>query len=167
MGRQMPKAESCSDSEEKPSVASAYFYLRAKWLVRIERRLGLEEVEEVKTRTSPRSKGKAAEEREKLDATVTGAAPIEAPPAEDPFADSFPVFASGFGIKIDKAAATPHLNGVRSISLELLAALGPMSIFVLLSMMLENIDRLPARVAPIPRAAPTAPDTPSCWKAPR
>lgn len=79
-------------------------------------------------------------------------------PAEDPFADSFPVFAGGFGIKIDKAAATPHLNGVRSISLELLAAVGPMSILVLLSMMLEKIDRLPARVAPtMPRASPTAP----------
>jgi hypothetical protein len=58
---------------------------------------------------------------------VTG----QATTSEDPFADNFPAFAAGFGVHVDKANATPHLNGSRSIWLELMDGVGPMAILLL------------------------------------
>ena len=78
-----------------------------------------------------RGKKTAAEKREEIDKAATSAPKVEVEMSEDPFADTFPAFARGFGVTVPKEAATPHLNGVRSIWLELGAGFGPMAVLVL------------------------------------
>lgn len=95
----------------------------------------------------------AAEEREKIDAEA--ASIVEAPPSEDPFADDSSAFASGFGIEVNKEKVTPHLNGMRAIWLEVIAALGPMAILALLDKaesqtQLPNPDQEPKPIETIP-----------------
>ena len=74
-----------------------------------------------------------AEERDRLTVLLTpkdGKAPT-AEKSEDPFAEDFPKFAAAFGVTVAKELATPHLNGVRAIWLELMAGLGYMAILLL------------------------------------
>jgi hypothetical protein len=90
---------------------------------------------------SLQGKKSAAKEREKIDAEP--APVLESPPSEDPFADRFPAFAAGFGILIKRENATAHLNGVRSIWLEIMAAVGPTVILLIWDIMTAGISMLP------------------------
>jgi hypothetical protein len=74
----------------------------------------------------------AAVEREKLDEESAKAPKAKVERSVDPFADTFPVFAAGFGIKVEKEMARPHITGVRSIQLELIAAFGPMTLLAIM-----------------------------------
>jgi hypothetical protein len=75
---------------------------------------------------------------------------LEAAPSEDPFADNFSAFAGVFGIEVRKEKVTPLLNGGRAFWLELMAALGPMAIRILLE---KTEPRIPRRQAPEPETA--------------
>jgi predicted secreted protein len=100
-------------------------------------------------------KKSAAEEREKIDAAPTPI--VEAPPSEDPFADRFPEFAAGFGIAIKRENATAHLNGVRSMWLEIMAAVGPMVILLICDIIGAGISLLPKLEPRQPKAKAETP----------
>jgi hypothetical protein len=95
-----------------------------------------------------KGKKKAAKAREWIDDhPVTQ----EAKTSEDPFADNFPQFAAGFGITVRRENATAHLNGVRSMWLEILDGVGPMAILLMRDIILGRVRQTRLEPRPVPQ----------------